>query len=129
MTAKLPFPAHRIDIGPAIHTSPSTGCAICPITQESSMDYSQDTNWIQRLEQIKQGGAVVYGQRETIATEFIHIYRHDEAKFKADYPEHTAGITALLDAIRKAKGRRGELKLRRSKNRSPEECAQRYAGL
>ncbi|TFK51614.1 hypothetical protein OE88DRAFT_1734668 [Heliocybe sulcata] len=80
-------------------------------------------------EQIKQGGAVVYGQRKTIATEFIDIYRRDEAKFKADYPEHTAGITALLEAIRKAKGRRGELKLRRSKNGSPEERAQRYSGL
>ncbi|KZT23167.1 hypothetical protein NEOLEDRAFT_1070129, partial [Neolentinus lepideus HHB14362 ss-1] len=76
-------------------------------------------------EQIKQGGAAIYSYRKTIATEFIDVYHHDETKFKTDYPVHANGVTSLLNAIRTARSRRGETKLRRSKNGSLQERALR----
>ncbi|EDQ99684.1 uncharacterized protein LACBIDRAFT_316219 [Laccaria bicolor S238N-H82] len=45
----------------------------------------------------------LWGQRRTIALEFILEFGQDEDLFKHAYPEHESGITALLQAIR-AKG-------------------------
>ncbi|KAF8167130.1 hypothetical protein B0H34DRAFT_739725 [Crassisporium funariophilum] len=53
-----------------------------------------------------------YGQRKTIALEFVEYFNRDKARFTAAYPEHQRGITPLLIAIRSARQARGDCEIR-----------------
>ncbi|KAH9475673.1 hypothetical protein JR316_0011232 [Psilocybe cubensis] len=61
------------------------------------------------------GESQKYGQRQTVALEFIDHYKRDKSAFMLAYPEHSKGFTPLLKAIRKAQQIRGECEQRRRK--------------